>query len=213
MDDRREFNPQSTRVVRAAASRDQPTGAKPPDARTDIYGAGAVLYELATGHRPFGRRTGVGLADAILHEPPPPPRSLVPPVSPGLEAVILKALDKDPELRYQSARELLVDLERLPQAGSPTGPTATARRGRVRTWVGVAAAVAAIGSSTWLVAPRAGGGESILRVPIAGGEPARVSVPFRFLVGILDYVPSESALLVSGLVSREVVEKGVGARV
>jgi hypothetical protein len=79
--------------------------------------------------------------------------------------------------------------------------------------VWVAAAVAAIGSSTWLVAPRAGGGESILRVPIAGGEPARVSVPFRFLVGILDYVPSESALLVSGLVSREVVEKGVGARV
>ena len=90
---------------------------KPPDARSDLYSAGAVLYELATGRRPFGSRSGVALTDAILHEPPPPPRSLSASLSPALESVILKALDKDPELRYQSAKDLLVDLERLQLRG------------------------------------------------------------------------------------------------
>ena len=94
---------------------------KPPDARTDIYGVGAVLYELATGLRPFGTRSGVELTDAILHQSPSPPRNVNPGLSPGFESVVLKALDKDPELRYQTAKDLLVDLERLqrqPEAGS-----------------------------------------------------------------------------------------------
>ena len=91
---------------------------KPPDPRTDLYSAGAVLYELATGHRPFGGRSGVVLTDAILHEPPPPPRSLRPSLSPGLESIILKSLDKDPDLRCQTAKELLVDLKRLEVASS-----------------------------------------------------------------------------------------------
>jgi Tol biopolymer transport system component len=92
---------------------------KPPDARSDLYSAGAVLYELATGRRPFGSRSGVALTDAILHEAPPPPSSLSASLSLALESVILKALDKDPELRYQSAKDLLVDLERLQLRGDP----------------------------------------------------------------------------------------------
>jgi Tol biopolymer transport system component len=95
---------------------------KPPDARSDLYSAGAVLYELATGRRPFGARSGVALTDAILHEPPPPPSSLAASLSPALESVILKALDKDPDLRYQSAKDLLVDLERLQQRGDSRSP-------------------------------------------------------------------------------------------
>ena len=67
---------------------------RPPDVRTDLYSAGAVLYELATGQRPFGARSGVALTDAILHESPPPPRSASPDLSVGLESLILKALDK-----------------------------------------------------------------------------------------------------------------------
>lgn len=82
------------------------------DERTDVYAAGAVLYEMATGHRPFPQ-TGPALVEQILHTEPPAPRSLNAQISPGLEAVILKTLDKDPERRYQSAKELLVDLERL----------------------------------------------------------------------------------------------------
>ena len=98
------------------------------DARTDVYGAGACLYELATGRRPFGSKSGVELTDAVLHEAPASPRSVSGTVSPGLEAVILKALDKDPELRYQTAKELLVDLERL-QVGGDVGAREPGRRG------------------------------------------------------------------------------------
>jgi TolB-like protein len=83
------------------------------DPRTDVYSTGAVLYELATGRRPFPEKQGPRLIDAILHHQPPAPRDLNKRISPGLDLVIQKAMDKDPEHRYQSARELQVDLERL----------------------------------------------------------------------------------------------------
>jgi tetratricopeptide (TPR) repeat protein/TolB-like protein len=84
-----------------------------PDQRSDIWSAGAVLYELATGRRPFVFSQAPLLIDAILNKPPDAPSSLNPKISPGLEMAILKCLDKDPERRYQSARELRVDLDRL----------------------------------------------------------------------------------------------------
>ncbi len=83
------------------------------DPRSDIWSAGAVLYELATGRRPFAFSQVPLLIDAILNKPPERPSSLNPKISPGLEMAILKCLDKDPERRYQSARELRVDLDRL----------------------------------------------------------------------------------------------------
>ena len=89
------------------------------DARSDIYGAGAVLYEMVTGRRPFAESHGPRLVDAVLHAPPVPPQDLNTRLSPGLEAIVLKCLDKDPSRRYQSARELLVDLERLSVPMSP----------------------------------------------------------------------------------------------
>jgi tetratricopeptide (TPR) repeat protein len=85
---------------------------KEPDARSDIYSAGVVLYEMATGARPF-RQRGQALRDAIVHSPAAAPRSKNQHISPGLDAVILKCLEKDPKQRYQLARELLEELERL----------------------------------------------------------------------------------------------------
>jgi eukaryotic-like serine/threonine-protein kinase len=93
-----------------------------PDTRSDVYSAGVVLYELATGSRPFPQR-GQMLWEAVLHSLPSAPRVKKADISAGLEAVILKCLEKDPDLRYQSAAELLDDLSRL-SAGQETTASA-----------------------------------------------------------------------------------------
>ena len=102
------------------------------DARTDLYALGALLYEMGTGQRAFPERESHRLITAILHETPQPPRALNREVSAGLESIILKALEKDPEHRYQSARELRVDLERLsgpePFLAVPRRPGLTRRQ-------------------------------------------------------------------------------------
>jgi serine/threonine-protein kinase len=117
------------------------------DARSDIYTIGAVLYEMATYRRAFGEPLASRLIDAVLHQTPVPPRALNPRISPELERIILKCLDKNPEQRYQSAKELLVDLRRLEQSASgelvtPALPSKRWSRGAKLAAYGLAALMA-----------------------------------------------------------------------
>jgi len=85
----------------------------PVDARTDIFSTGIVLYEMSAGQRPFREKLAPRLIQQILSEAPRPLQEWNRRISPQVESIIMKALDKQPDLRYQSARELRVDLERL----------------------------------------------------------------------------------------------------
>ena len=107
------------------------------DHRSDIWAAGVVWYEMATGRRPFDARLSTALAADIQHKAITPPSQLNTGISARLEDLILKCLEKDPKNRYQSAKELYVDFTRLQRAmdseRSPSQPVPTlrARRGSV----------------------------------------------------------------------------------
>jgi serine/threonine protein kinase/dipeptidyl aminopeptidase/acylaminoacyl peptidase len=83
------------------------------DARTDLYSLAVVLFEMATGVSPFRGSTVAPVREAIINQPPPPLRRVNAKVPPELERIILKGLERERELRYQSAAELQADLQRL----------------------------------------------------------------------------------------------------
>jgi len=99
--------------------------------RADLYAVGATLYEMATGTRAFAQTTAPLVTDAILHKAPVPPREISSKISGQLERVILKCLEKDPAERYQSARELAIELHQA-AVGTATRDAPSSRRNRPR---------------------------------------------------------------------------------
>ncbi|HYH28741.1 MAG TPA: Stk1 family PASTA domain-containing Ser/Thr kinase [Actinomycetota bacterium] len=120
-----------TATVLGTASYFSPEQAKgePVDQRSDIYSVGCVLYELVTGRAPFTGDSPVAIAYKHVREAPVLPSSINPDVPPALEAVIMKALAKNPANRYQRASEMAADLARvrqgLPVAATPILPGET----------------------------------------------------------------------------------------
>src|SRR3954464_3474989 len=114
---------------------------EPVDERSDVYSAGVVLFEFATARLPFAEPLVTKLTDAILHRAPPELRSMAPKYSAEFERIVLRCLEKDPELRYQSAKELAAELKRL-QMKSSSATFAPPSRPKKRNWPWLLAATA-----------------------------------------------------------------------
>ena len=111
---------------------------KPVDARADLFAFGAVLYEMVGGRRAFEGASRASVIAAILEREPPPIRSARPQISPALERVLHKCLAKEPERRWQTARDLADELQWIasadPQIGSAGGRSKTV--GNRAAWIG-----------------------------------------------------------------------------
>ena len=186
-----------------------------PDARADVWSAGAVLYEMSTGKRPFGELVGTQLIAAIIEQTPVPPRDVNPKISEGLERVILRALQKDPKERYQSAGDLRIDLANLATGTMPIYPKPgpSVKWGR---WAIASVAIVLIGAGLWWKTQRAG--------PSASEERMMAVLPFESVandaptnalgLGLTETVTAKLVQAVDGghlqLVStRELIAQGV----
>jgi len=121
------------------------------DTRTDLFSLGAVLYEMATGLVPFRGTTSAIIFDSLLNRMPAPAAQINASVSPEVDRIIAKALEKDRELRYQTAAEIRGDLKRLKRdmesgriSNTVSAPKAAVKRSRKWTYAGIATAIVII---------------------------------------------------------------------
>ena len=113
--------------------------AKPLDGRSDIFSFGCVLYEMLTGHRAFQGDSAMSTLSAVLRSEPKPVTQLAPDVPHDVERVIKRCLRKDPDRRFQTARDLKVALQELldeSAAGILAAPSAPVSKRNLRLWIG-----------------------------------------------------------------------------
>ncbi len=153
------------------------------DARTDIFSFGVVLYEAVTGRLPFEGNTTAALFDAILHRAPISPIRLNPELPAELERIINKSLEKDRELRYQTASDLRVDLKRLKRDTDSGRSTAARVEEVVLTIPPSEASRQASAGSVMPVAsePPVGSGPATATAPLPGGAVTRAALFARVL--------------------------------
>jgi eukaryotic-like serine/threonine-protein kinase len=127
------------------------------DARTDIFGFGAMLYEMLSGVRAFRRDTAAETMTAVLKDDPPELSDSGRVIPPTLERIVRRCLEKSPEQRFQSARDLSFALSALSgteTSGAARVPAAASRRHPILLWVAMTSALAAVAAVTWFVARR-----------------------------------------------------------
>jgi serine/threonine protein kinase/tetratricopeptide (TPR) repeat protein len=100
---------------------------RPVDHRADLFSLGVVLFELLTGRMPFEGAATTEIVDRLLHETPPPPSRYAPHVPGALDAVVARALEKNPDFRYQHARDMARDLQQIADDVDSAGPRTTSR--------------------------------------------------------------------------------------
>jgi serine/threonine protein kinase len=147
------------------------------DSRTDIFAFGSVLYEMASGQRAFRRDTAAETMTAILKEDPPELGAIAHPISPGLERIILRCLEKQPEQRFQSAKDLAFALEALSGTTSKSVANAaiTSETAKSRESLALAAAIGVFGliagaAIAWFAHPRTAPVPTFLRSSFDQGE-------------------------------------------
>jgi serine/threonine protein kinase/tetratricopeptide (TPR) repeat protein len=154
---------------------------KPLDERTDLFSFGVTLYEMGSGRTPFDRDTDGATYGAILHEGAEPPSQWNPQLAPQLEAIIMKALEKDRALRYQHASEMRADLQRL-KRDTESGHRAAAGSGPVAVAPEVAAPRQHVSRGS--TAGTLPGTSSETSRGTTGAKPGKLAVPV-LLIGLL----------------------------